>query len=112
MTSNRERCISMAQKNIAPPDIACALKIAPGTVHGYLSDARKAGVAVPYFKWNSGRTHTGLIATMSQEAAELLRPDAAARGLSTERLAARLLEAIARDHMVDAILDDEVARNG
>lgn len=112
MESNRALTISMAKSKVAPADIALALGLAPQTVHHYLSRARAEGDNIPSFQHLNGRGALGKVAFMSAATAKALQPEANARRTTTERLAARLLSTIAAEGMVDAILDDEVARNG
>jgi hypothetical protein len=44
---------------------------------------------------------------IDRELVRALRPEAARRAMSVQRLAVTLLETIAREHLADAVLDDD-----
>jgi hypothetical protein len=103
--STRQRVIDLAHQRIPPRDIAVRLNCAPDTVHQYISAARRAGMCIP--KFTNGRPNTTAgYAHINHETAAALRPHADRRGLPLRVLAKRLLAEIARDDLVDAILDD------
>lgn len=103
--STRQRVIDMARQRIQPRDIAVRLNCAPDTVYQYISAARRAGMRIP--KFTNGRPNkTAGYAHISHDTAAALLPHADRRGIPLRVLAKQLLEVIARDDLVDAILDD------
>lgn len=64
-------------------------------------------------RW-SGRRRSGSIDAkntyVTSETFQALRPHAIARGLSVKELISRLIENVAKDNLVDAILDDRIVQ--
>ncbi len=103
--STKQRVIDLAHQRVQPCDIAVRLNCAPDTVYQYISAARRAGMRIP--KFTNGRPNqTAGYAHINHETAAALRPHADRRGIPLRVLAKRLLAEVARDDLVDAILDD------
>lgn len=104
--SQRGAIIALAARGLDAAGIITETGLSPNVVHARLVDAkRKAGRTGP-----RRRHSTPLEKLMTDAARDALRPHAARRDLSLPQLCSQLLEAIARDGMVDAILDDEASR--
>lgn len=111
--SRRDQAIEMAKRGIpprliAPRLIAPRLSIGLATVRSYIAKARQAGEDIPRFR-SPGRPLAKVSVLSLQlniETCPRLAPHAHARGLTVRILAQRLLEQIARDGLVEAVLDD------
>jgi hypothetical protein len=96
-----------AQKAVRASDIARNLGVTPNRVHSVLNFLRRHGAEFPPVR--SG-PRPGLqgprLTRLNAELRSALAPHAAARGMSARALAARILEIVTREDLVDAILDD------
>jgi DNA-binding CsgD family transcriptional regulator len=98
--------VDLAKRGMTTSQIAQSMGIKPNTASNYLGDARRFGLDVPKCK-PGPITRTGLSTIrVSTDLVAKLRPYAAARRMNISDLAAQLLEEIATDGLVDAILDD------
>lgn len=110
----RERAVLvLAQKGHPPREIADALGMKVPTASWYLQNLRKAGHPVPFFR--QGRppqvaVETSILSIPSSVLSGL-QPDASRRGMEVGPFVCRLLDAIASDGLVDAILDDKGGRS-
>ncbi len=103
--TTRQQVIDLALQNTPPRDIAVMLNRTRATVYHYLFLARRAGVNIPEFRGGARITTAGYM-HISNDTAALLRPHAARRGIPPRDLARRILETVAGNDLVDAVLDD------
>lgn len=61
-------------------------------------------------RWTKRRKKSSRGAGVSADTFQALRPHATKRGLSVRELIARLIDQIASDNLVDAILDDRIVQ--
>lgn len=101
-------CIRMAQQGIPPRDIAAHFNVSNERVWNLLSNARRSGHDIPRFHggWVRDSRLSWCQVGLPPMARAALAAAAERRGLKVNDLAARLLEVIALDGMVDAVLDD------
>lgn len=85
----------LTSKGFTPADIAARLHLPEPAVRAHLYKRQNTA--------RKSRRHIQVPATVS----DILHRAAYVRGISTLRLITRLLETIAADNMLDAILDDE-----
>ncbi|MGD9862564.1 MAG: hypothetical protein AB7S99_05060 [Pseudodonghicola sp.] len=99
------RVVALAKDGMPPRKIAVELGIAPRSAHDYLKTARRNGETIPRF--DGGGRPVGEYRTLhiKREALEKLATIANERGVQTIQLAADLLNTIAEDDLVDAVLD-------
>ncbi len=108
MSDLKSQCIALARDGGRPLEIALQTGLQPNTVHHYLCDARKSDGSIPSFR-SYKRPLKGVIITISRTVVFRLREAGDRRGCSAERIAERLINAIVKDNLVDAILDDGVS---
>jgi hypothetical protein len=95
--------VAMAARGDAPAAIAAAAGCSAQTVYHYAWAARRMGHQIPARLPSSARL--GLPRLPRDIAAQLGRA-AARRGVTAERLARDILEAVIADDLIDAVLDD------
>lgn len=114
----RAEVIALAQEGLRPVLIynklahRCYYPFVMNTIAG----ARKKGISIPDFRNQCGKRHPGALKTpakpteekplLSDAALQYFGKHAEQREITTERLCARILETIARDDMILAVLDD------
>lgn len=105
IVERNERIVAMALDNVPPREIATLFDIGPGVVSNILSLARKAGVEVPRFGrgWRAPRSRHIVV---SLGTLQELAPDARKRNTTTVSLARLIVETVAAEGLVDAVLDD------
>jgi len=111
---SRNLVLKLAIQGIPPREIAEQVPLKLGTIHSYLWRARQGGMNIPKFK-PPGRRTVGPRLEIPMHVADALKPHADQRRLTIQALTHALLEVIARDDMVDAVLDDQpktTARKG
>lgn len=107
-----ERTLELAMKGLGPAEISRRTGRSVGAVKAAIARARKAG------DLDAGHMKTGrkpmdgeptepIQIRAKAWVADYLQPHAEARGITVNRLASRILEAIAADEIVDAVLDDK-----
>jgi len=99
--------ISLARQGVRASDIARRLGETPNRVHSVLHFLRRHGATFPPVR--SGPSPDKQKARLTRLNAEIrdgLEPHAIARGMSVKELALHLLEAVVRDDLVAAVLDD------
>ena len=104
--SRRAEIVALAQQGIAPREIALQLGCQPSTVHHYLWLARREDGFNGRFKTGSPREVGSSSTVIPRRLADVLRPAAAARGLTVNALAQSILARVAEDGLIDAVLDD------
>lgn len=103
----QDHAVEMARQGVPPRQIASRLSLRAGTVRSYISKARRAGEDIPLFPTGRPDTCTcGHSLAIEQEFMARLAPHAHSRGMTVRVLARLLLEQIARDGLVEAVLDD------
>jgi len=100
-----DHVVKLARQEIRPKDIAARLGLHQQTVYEHIRNARAKGEDLPRFS-PAGVPKQKRSVQLLAEVREELEPHAAVRGLSPLELAERLLERVAHDQLVDAILDD------
>jgi hypothetical protein len=99
--------LSLSMDGVRPSDIARQLKVTPNRVFAVKAFFYRHGVIFPPIrKGPPTREQAPRLTHLNTELREALAPHAAARGMGTRELALRLLGAIIRDELVDAVLDD------
>lgn len=102
-----KRIILLAREGHRAGEIAEMVGRPVGTVYNYLSAARRAGEDVPRCRTRvPDEAIEPSVITLDPKVRRALAGPARLRGLVPEALAARLLSTIARDGLVDAVLDD------
>lgn len=99
------RAVALARKGNPPAEIAEVLGIGADAASHMLSYARKKGIEVPNFRGGGRPVAEHRAIHVRREALEALAPIATGMGMNTAKLAADLLATIARDNLVDAVLD-------
>ncbi len=103
--SRTEAVVGLRAQGVPTREIARKLGIAIKTVSALeRSGARKAGVRVAEPRGLT--TEGGQAVVVSLDALRALRPHAAKRNLSVNALVRRLIDTVADEGMVDAVLDD------
>lgn len=97
--------LAMREQGKRISEIACILGISPNAAAGLESCAKRARSRSARKVSASGSTVADLIPLSARQR---LRPHAAKRGVSTDRLIADLVTAIADGNLVDAVMDDGV----
>ena len=107
-TPDRDRILDLACKGHPPREISAMMGMDANTVSGLLCYERRKGNAIPHFKTGPGLVgHTRfVILDPPRGLRDALIPHAEARGVTVSELAGALLKTLARDDLVDAILDD------
>ena len=101
---------ALALRGVRPGDIAERLGVSRQRVYMRVGWLRRMGCDIPEFPRGPLRRdgkRQFRVRGVEADLLEQLAPHAEARGLSAPALAGRLLNVIARDGLVDAILDDE-----
>lgn len=104
-TERYRQVVAMALQHTPPRVIADRLELDPEAVHYELRKARTNGVEIPPFRCGRSPREFRTL----RLAPVCMRPlvaHAQARRMPTVKLAERLLERIAADDLVDAVLDD------
>lgn len=104
---NRQKSIELALSGMPPREIVNIVNVAVDTVYQYLREARHEGIEFPPFK-SPGRPVNGPLSRPLHPVIAALKPHAELRRISVTTLAHRLLTTIARDDLVDAVLDDSL----
>lgn len=105
--SRTEAVIALRQQGLSTTDIAGRIGISPGTVTALECSAQRS--AKP--RGVRPAEQHGRTIVFPIDVLEALRPYALRRQLTVNALARRLIETIADDGMVDAILDDELTEH-
>lgn len=107
--SDRENVVALAKQGIPPRDIARILERPYASVKTYVADARRAGTYIPDFrtltntrKADRDREFVGV----SRAIWDALAPHAEVRSIRPSQLITMILDAVAHDQLVNAILDD------
>lgn len=100
------RVIALAKAGVAPIDICRELKgaVKLGRIHHIISSARAADPSIPRFR---AGLNPHLEIDVYGIAAANLRAAAQARKVTPNKLASRIVEAVARDQLFAAVLDDD-----
>jgi hypothetical protein len=112
IVARNARIIAMARQGIRPNRIAILMKVAPNIVSVTLWQARQDGVAIPSFGTAGRKKGLGAdaaavaLANLGEETRARLTEAGAARGIGAAETARRLLTIVARDGLIDAVLDD------
>lgn len=106
----RDRVVQMALGGTPPREIARKTGLSVNTIYSDLSWARKNGVDLPHFTTGAERRSGTRVVNVPDHILAALSHAALARGVSTPKLVERLLTAIARDDLVEAVLDDGETR--
>ena len=103
--SRTEAMFALRRQGKTDREIAAALGVALKTLSALeASAARKRGAAEPSAR---GRTvEVGAAIYIPSEALKALRPHAERRNLSVNALVRRIVETVADEGMIDAVLDD------
>jgi len=96
--------ISMAKNGEARDVIAQKSGLLTRQVNNVIADARRNGHDIPRPRWKVADTRPRV--HVSHDALSRLQPCADARNMTARELAARLIDVIGREGLVDAILDD------
>jgi len=107
-SERHRKVVDMALEGTPPRVIADRLELAPEAVHYELRNARKQGVEIPPFRCGRSPKEFRTL-RIAPEAMRPLVAHADLRRIPTVKLAERLLECIAADDLVDAVLDDGAA---
>ncbi|PKP66454.1 MAG: hypothetical protein CVT86_02940 [Alphaproteobacteria bacterium HGW-Alphaproteobacteria-8] len=100
--------ITLAQQGVRASDIARRLGVTSGRIHTVLHFLRRHGAEFPRVKSGpSGDLQGARLTRLSGALRAALAPYAAARQMSVKALAVQILWIVARDRLVDAIIDDE-----
>lgn len=100
--------IDLALQRVPPRVIAHRLNLPREKVYTVLQSARRNGLELPRFSCKAGNLSPGPTRTVLTETTTLdaLVPHATKRGWSVNALCRLLLQAIADEQLVDAVLDD------
>jgi transposase len=99
--------LMLARKGLPPREIARRFGITANSVSCRLHYWRKQGVALPAPKVGRPKgTARAHLTRTTRQLHEDLQPYAARRCLTVKELCRRILNAVAEDDLVDAILDD------
>lgn len=102
---------AMASKGATGREISERTGIARGTVNNHLRRMRNNGT-IPPASEPHGRHRSYSTVTVPNETLERLKAEATRRGVPLLRLAARILDTVAKDQLFDAVLDtDEPKRS-
>ncbi|SIO36723.1 hypothetical protein SAMN05444722_1702 [Rhodovulum sp. ES.010] len=104
----RDAAIAAAKAGKRPGEIAAEFDAPVSAIYQILKDARRGGHAIPRFN-TAPRPRPGecwLRVRVAVATRRKLERAAEARGLSVSELSARLLDAVASDGLIDAVLDD------
>ncbi|TDE40953.1 hypothetical protein [Antarcticimicrobium sediminis] len=104
-SERHKQVIALAVEGVPPRLIAEQLSLDSEAVYYELRNARRRGTQIPRFRCGR-RPNEFRMLRLEPEAMRPLATHALARGMPTARLAERLLERIAADDLVDAVLDD------
>lgn len=107
----KERITAMALSGMRPVEIEAAIGGAKhrDSIRVMLTGLRKKGIPIPDFEKRKRIDPAKLRIPLA--VLDSFTDAAVARGIRTDALAARLLSIIAKDNMVDAILDDGAGAN-
>lgn len=98
---------ALAGQAVRASDIARRIGVTPSRVHSVLHYLRRHGAEFPRVKSGpSGAPQGARLTRLSGEVRAALAPYAAARQMSVKALSVQILRIVARDRLVDAILDD------
>lgn len=104
-----EFIIPMAKRGVPPSVISERLHLPPAKIHYVIKRARMRGEDIPNFSMK-GREQPKRRIPLKADVRRELEPYASARGLTPIELAERILDVVAADKLVSAILDDTTAR--
>lgn len=107
--AERDDVIRMAMAGNPPRQIADKLGMEPNQVSCILWYERRKGRAIPHANRGPWPRQTRIVLRNAQGLREGLWEHAEARCLTIEDLAARLIETLIRDDLIDAVLDDGVS---
>lgn len=98
--------VDLVKGGMRPGIVAKELGVPASTVYSYIQRARNRGEDIP--KAKTGPIHYKPFAAVRVDPKAIARLDGAARkrGVTTRELAATIIERVAHDGMVDAVLDD------
>lgn len=96
------RVAELAQKGLTKAQIAERMGLKAETVSTYLTEARNLGMPAPPLRHSSTRWTKHV----SREAKQALRSHWISREMSMTQLLVAIVEAVARDGLVDAVMDD------
>jgi len=99
------------EDGLRAPEIAKRLGLLESTVSSHIDYARKKRGLPPLRKRRPSETAARTVA-VPRDVLAALGPAAARRGITINELARQLLEAIADDDIVDAVLDDGAVPDG
>lgn len=106
--STFDKVVALAQKGTPVVNIAAITGLQRGSVHRYISTARRQGHDIPPVPRSLVQQRSTQV-RVSRLVLGGLAEAAARRGLTERELATKLLDVVVMDGLIDAILDDEVA---
>ncbi|MET4130704.1 hypothetical protein [Roseovarius sp. MBR-6] len=102
---------ALAGQAVPASEIARRIGVTPNRVHSVLAYLRRNGAEFPRIKMGPSNAPQGARLTrLSGEVRAALAPYAAARQMSVKALSVQILQIVARDRLVDAIIDDKEPR--
>lgn len=104
MSEMKEAIINLGVTGMLPSEIAIRLGRPVTTVYAYLAEGRNEGHPIPRHKGHGNRGRAFILPPM--DVVRALQPHAERRGVSVRELGLQLLETIADEGLVDAILDE------
>lgn len=110
MKSDTPAILDLARANVPPRDIAEQLEISIERVYNVCHWHRSEGHDVPVYQGRENQRIGRVL--IKPEVLEALRRHAVPRGLTVRQLAAEVVMAVVEGDLVNAVLDDEVARHG
>lgn len=108
----------LANPTMRPPAVAAACGVVVGTVYNLRKELRRSGAELPplgkggrrpYADVPGGVNATEIRLLVGDATMRTLRREAEVRGEPVDGLMSRLLDVVAADRMVAAVLDDEVS---
>ncbi|MFD1342910.1 hypothetical protein [Litorisediminicola beolgyonensis] len=106
-----DRIIELARENVSRLDIATQVGVPAERVYSIIAEQRKKGVPIARPTKMTGNFCTKPRIVIEQRVLDTLEPFALHRNMTARELAAEILELVARDGIVDAVLDDGGARD-
>jgi Mn-dependent DtxR family transcriptional regulator len=101
----------LALQSVRASEIARRIGVTPNRVYSVLHYLRRHGAELPRVKSGPSSAPQGArLPRLSGELRAALAPYAAARQMSVKALSVQILQIVARDGLVDAIIDDEEPR--
>lgn len=106
-TERDVKIIAAARSGCRRIDIAAQFGLSVGTIYNVLAQARRDGIVMPRSPDGHARRCGSRRVSVANSTTQKFDHAAAARNITSGQLCGRLLDVIAQDDLIDAILDDK-----